>query len=60
MPKHAWMCLYIQDFEQASNTENATTLNMAKFWIWQGSQYVSVAHRSEYVRIFLDRVLYIS
>ena len=43
------MCRYKQDSEYA--------LNMAKFWIWQGSQYASVTQRYEYVRICLDRVL---
>ena len=32
-------------------------LNMPKFWIWHGSQYASVTQRSEYARIYLDRVL---
>ena len=32
-------------------------LNMAKFWICQGSQYESVTQRSEYTRLSLDRVL---
>ena len=35
-------------------------LNMAKFRIWQGSQYASVTHRPEYAKIYLDRVLNIS
>ena len=35
-------------------------LNMAEFWIWQGSQYASVAQCSEYARMYLDRVLNIS
>ena len=34
-------------------------LNVAKFWMWQGSQFASVTH-SEYDRICLDRALKIS
>ena len=45
------MCRYKQDSEYA--------LNMAKFWIWQGSQYASVTQRYEYVRICLDSSEYI-
>ena len=35
-------------------------LNMQNFRIWQGSQYASVTQRSEYARIFIDRVLNLS
>ena len=35
-------------------------LNMEKFCIWQGSQYVRVTQHSGYNRICLDRVLNIS
>ena len=33
---------------------------MVKFWMWQCSQHTRVKHRSQYVRICLDRVLNIS
>ena len=33
---------------------------MAKFWIWQGSQYETVTQRYEYARICLDRVFNMS
>ena len=33
---------------------------MAKFWIWQSSQYASVTQGSEYDRICLDRVVNVS
>ena len=36
MPKFAWKCLYKQDSEYVSGP-NVEILNMAKFWIWQGS-----------------------
>ena len=35
-------------------------LNIAKFWIWLGSQYPGVTQRSEYARMCRDRVLNIS
>ena len=35
-------------------------LNMPKFWIWQGFQYVSITRHFEYARTYLDRVLNIS
>ena len=37
-----------------------SVLNMAKFRIWQGSQYASILQRSEYATIYLDRFLNIS
>ena len=54
------MCPYKQDSEYASGPKYAKIVNMAKFLIWQGSQYESVTQRSEYARICLDRVLIIS
>ena len=42
MPEYAWMCLYKKDSEYASGPKYAIALNMAKFWIWQGSQYANV------------------
>ena len=58
--EYAWMCLYKQDSKYASCPKYAKILNMAKFWIWWGSQYASVTQRSEYARPCLDRVLNIS
>ena len=49
-----------QDSEYASGHKYAKILNMAKFSIWPGSQYASVAQLFEYVKICLDRVLNIS
>ena len=43
--------------EYASGPKYAKILNMAKFLIWQGSQYSSVKHRSEFAIICLDRFL---
>ena len=60
MPEYAWMCRYKKDSEYASGPKYAIILNMAKFWIWQGSQYANVTQRSEYARICLDRVLNVS
>ena len=54
MHKYDWMCLYKQD------SENDWVVNMPKFWIWQGSQYVSVTQCSQYARISYDRVLNVS
>ena len=54
------MCLYKQDSEYASGSKYAKILNMAKFSIWQGSQYANITQRSEYTRICLDRVLNVS
>ena len=58
--EYAWMCLKKQDSEYASGPKYAKILNMAKFRIWQGSQYPSVTERSEYARICLNRVPNIS
>ena len=33
---------------------------MPKFWTWQDSQYASLAQRSDYKTIFLDRILSIT
>ena len=60
VPEYAWMCLYKQDSKYASGPKYAKILNMAKFWIWQGSQYASVTQRSNYTKICLGRVLNIS
>ena len=60
MPEYAWMYLNKQDSEYALGPKYAKILNMAKFWIWQDSQYASVTQRSGYVRICLGRVLNIS
>ena len=53
-------CLNKQDSEYASGAKYAKVLNMAKFWIWQDSQYVSITQCSDYARKCLDRVLNIS
>ena len=53
------MCLFKQDSEYASGPKYAKILNMVKFCISR-SQYASVARRSKYARICLDRVLNIS
>ena len=58
--EYAWMCLYKRYSEWASAPRYAKILNMAKFWLWQGSQYANVTQRSEYARLCLDRVLNIS
>ena len=60
MSVHAWMCLNKQDSEYALGPKYAEIPNMAKFWIWQVSQLASIAQRSEYAKIFLDRVLNLS
>ena len=60
MPEYAWMCLYKQDCEYALGATCAKILNMAKFWIQQGSQHASITQDSEYARICLDWVLNIS
>ena len=48
--EYVWMGLNEQDSEYASGPK------YAKFWIWQGYQYLSVTQLSEYVRICLDHV----
>ena len=55
--EYAWMCLNKQNFEYASGPKYAKILIMARFWIWQGSQYASVSQRFAYGRICLYRVL---
>ena len=60
MPEYVRWCLNKQDSEYALGPKYAKILNMAKFWIWQDSQYVSVTQHSEYARKCLDRVLNIS
>ena len=57
MPEYAWMRLYKQDSEYTSGPKYDKILNIAKFWIWQGSQCASVTQRSGYARMCLDRVL---
>ena len=57
MPEFAWMCLYKYDSEYTSGLKYAKLLNMAKFWIWKGSQYASVTQRAG--KCF-DKVLKIS
>ena len=47
-------CLYKQDSKYVLGAKYAKILNMAKFWIWQDSQYASVTQRSECARICLD------
>ena len=42
-----------QDSEFAYGPKYAKILNMAKFWIWQGSQYVSISLHSECATICL-------
>ena len=49
------MCLNQQDSEYAWGHKYAKNVNMAKFWIWQGSPYASVTQRSEYATC-LDKV----
>ena len=53
MPEYAWTCLNKQDSEYTYGSKYSKILNMAKFWIWQGSQYASVTKCSEYARICL-------
>ena len=60
MPEYAWMCLNKLDSKYALGPKYTKILNLAKFWIWQGSQYASVTQRSDYARICLSRVLNIS
>ena len=57
MPEYARICPNKQDSEYSSRPKYTKILNMAKFWIWQGSQYANVTERSEYYKIRLDRVL---
>ena len=45
------MCIYKHDSEYASGPKYVKILNMAKFWILEGSQYASVTQRSEYGEI---------
>ena len=59
MPEYDWNWLYKQDSEYASGPKYAKILVMAKFWIWQSSQYANVTQRSEYTRICLERWMYL-
>ena len=47
------MYLNKEDSEYGCGSKYAKILNMAKFWIWQCSQYASVTQRSECARIYL-------
>ena len=38
--EYTWMCLYKHDSKYALGPRYAKTLNIAKSWIWQHSQYV--------------------
>ena len=60
MTEYAWICLNKEDYEYAFGPKYAKILKMAKFQIWQGSQYVGITQRLEYVWICLDKVLNIS
>ena len=60
MSEYAWVCPNKQDSEYALGPKFARILNTGKFWRWQDSQYASVIQRSEYTRIWLDRVLNLS
>ena len=55
MPEYAWMCIYKQDSEHAPGPKHAKILNIAKFWIWQVSQYASVRQLSWYAWVCLER-----
>ena len=37
MPKNSWMCRDKQDSGYVSGPKYAKILNIAKFWLWQGS-----------------------
>ena len=41
-------CLYKQNSEYALDPKYAKILNIAKFWMWQGSQYANISQHSEY------------
>ena len=58
MPEYDWNWLYKQDSEYASGPKYAKILVMAKFWIWQSSQYANVTQRFEYTRICLEFWMY--
>ena len=55
MSEYPWISPNNQDSEYASDPIYTIVLNMAKFWIWQGSQYASVTQSSKYARICLHR-----
>ena len=42
MPEYVWMCLYKQGSEYTFGPKYAKIRNKAEFWIWHGSQYVSI------------------
>ena len=58
--EYAWICPNKQEFEYASGPKYAKILSMAKFWIWQGYQILSVTQGSKHAKICFDRVLNIS
>ena len=60
MPEYDWICLKKQDSEYALGPTYARILNMTRFWIWQGFQYVTIKQGSDYARISLDSVLNIA
>ena len=55
MPEYA----YKQDSENALGPKCAKILNMAKLWICQGSQYVSVTQRSGYAYLNMPWQIYL-
>ena len=60
MPEYAGVYLNKEDSAHAGGSKYARTLNMVKFWVWQGVQYAYITQSSEYARICRDRVLNIS
>ena len=44
IPEYAWICPYNQDSEYTLGPNYAKILNMAKFWIWQSSEYGRVLY----------------
>ena len=58
--EYVWVHLNKQGSKFASNPKHAKILSLAKFWMWQDSQYVGLTQDSELARICLDRVLKIA
>ena len=54
MPEYAWMYLRKHDSEYALVPTYAKILHMAKFWIWQGSEYARVIQGSKDDTIWLN------
>ena len=52
MSEYGWMFLNKQDSKYVLGPKYAKILNMAKFWIWQASQYANVTQCSGYTRIW--------